>query len=371
MSIYSERSRRLQQLLEASGLQAVALMPGPSLFYLTGFRFHLMERPILTFFTVEGKTALVAPELERPRVEDRFPGILFFYGEDPDKWVDVFHQALKSLGLTRARVGVEPTRMRVRELRLLETAAPRAVWEDATAMLAQWRARKDELEIQAIRRAVAVAERALKATLSFLRPGMTEKDVAAELQVQLLRHGSEPELPFPPIVASGPNSANPHAMPTERVLQPGDLVLIDWGARVEGYVSDLTRMFVLGKPRPEWLRWARLVEEAQAAARAAVKPGVPAGQVDLAARRVLEEAGYGPYFIHRTGHGMGLEAHEPPYLFRENDALLEPGMVFTIEPGIYVPGHGGVRLEDDVVVTPEGCQVLSTLPRGIQPIRVD
>lgn len=368
MSVYETRRKRLVQLLDAYGLQGIALMPGPSLFYLTGFRFHLMERPILALFTVEGKAALIAPELERPRTEGFFPGYLFYYGEDPRRWPEVFHQALKAVGLTRARVGVEPTRLRFRELRLLETAAPRATWEEATEVLAELRTRKDEGEVEHIRRAVAVAEAALKATLAVVRPGMTEQEVAAELVLQLLRHGSEPELPFPPIVASGPNSANPHAMPTDRVLQPGDLVLIDWGARVEGYVSDLTRVFVLGEPRPEWLRWTRLVEEAQAAACAVARPGVPAGEVDRAARQVLEEAGYGPHFLHRTGHGMGLEAHEPPYLYGENTRLLEPGMVFTIEPGLYFPGHGGVRIEDDVVVTTQGCRVLSTLPRGLQPI---
>jgi len=296
-------------------------MPGPSLFYLTGFRFHLMERPILALFTVEGKAALIAPELERPRTEGFFPGYLFYYGEDPRRWPEVFHQALKAVGLTRARVGVEPTRLRFRELRLLETAAPRATWEEATEVLAELRTRKDEGEVEHIRRAVAVAEAALKATLAVVRPGMTEQEVAAELVLQLLRHGSEPELPFPPIVASGPNSAK-----------------------------------------------TRLVEEAQAAACAVARPGVPAGEVDRAARQVLEEAGYGPHFLHRTGHGMGLEAHEPPYLYGENTRLLEPGMVFTIEPGLYFPGHGGVRIEDDVVVTTQGCRVLSTLPRGLQPI---
>ncbi len=370
MERLEQRRKALQRLMESAGLQAVALMPGPALFYLTGMRFHLMERPIVLLCTVDGQMALIAPELERPRVEDRFPGRLFFYGEDPRRWEETFHQALKALGLTRARVGLEPTRMRVRELDLLETAAPRARWEDASPVLARWRIRKDEHELQALRRAVQVAEAALRATLPFIRPGVTEREVATELWIQLLRHGSEPDLPFEPIVASGPNTANPHAMPTDRVLQPGDLLLIDWGARVDGYVSDLTRMFVLGDPRPEWLRWAHWVEQAQAAALAAARPGTPAGQVDRAARRVLEEAGYGPHFLHRTGHGLGLEAHEPPYLYAENEVLLEPGMVFTVEPGLYFPGWGGVRLEDDVVITPQGCEVLSTLPRGLQPLPV-
>jgi Xaa-Pro dipeptidase len=189
--------------------------------------------------------------------------------------------------------------------------------------------------------------------------------VAAELVLQLLRAGSDPLLPFQPIVSGGPNSANPHALPGERILQNGDLLVIDWGAAHAGYFSDLTRTYVLGKPSEEQLRIAGLVEKANAAGRAAARPGARAGEIDAAARKVITDGGFGEYFTHRTGHGLGLETHEHPYMFNANPLILTEGMTFTIEPGIYLPGKGGVRIEDNMVITSEGADSLSDLPRPL------
>jgi Xaa-Pro dipeptidase len=175
-------------------------------------------------------------------------------------------------------------------------------------------------------------------------------------------------MPFQPIVAVGENSANPHAVPTERALQQGDLLLIDWGAGFEGYFSDITRTFTMGDVTPELLRIGDIVKKANRAGREAGKSGVTAGAVDQAARSVIAAAGYGDAFIHRTGHGLGMEAHEPPYIFAGNPVLLQVGMTFTIEPGIYLPGKGGVRIEDDVVVTEVGLESLTELPRQVLPL---
>jgi Xaa-Pro dipeptidase len=169
-----------------------------------------------------------------------------------------------------------------------------------------------------------------------------------------------------PIVAGGPNSANPHAVPTDRPLQDGDLLVIDWGARCNGYVSDLTRTFAIGEVEPELKHIANIVAQANAAGRAASRPEMRAGDVDRAARTVIESAGYGPQFFHRVGHGLGLEEHEPPYMFTENDLVLQPGMTYTVEPGIYLTGRAGVRIEDDVVITATGCETLSDLPRDLE-----
>jgi len=253
----------------------------------------------------------------------------------------------------------------VLELRLLEAAAPRANFVSAEAPLASLRIHKDETEIAAMRKAVAVAQAALLATLPVIQVGMTERQLAAELSLQLLRHGSDPELPFSPIVASGPNSANPHAFPTDRSLSPGDILILDWGASVGGYFSDLTRTFSLGEPDTELVRAGQVVAQANTAARALAAPGVTAEQVDHAARSAIERAGFGEYFIHRTGHGLGLEGHEEPYIRAGNPLPLAPGMTFTIEPGIYLPGRGGVRIEDDIVITPNGSECLSDLPRDL------
>jgi Xaa-Pro dipeptidase len=197
---------------------------------------------------------------------------------------------------------------------------------------------------------------------------MTEHEAASELTVQLLRAGSDSELPFPPIVASGPNSALPHAVPSERKLQRGDLVVIDWGAAVDGYISDLTRTLAIGPADPELVKVHGIVLDANRAGCAAVRPGVPAAEVDRAARAVIDAAGYGEFFTHRTGHGIGMEAHEPPYIRGDNQEPLIPGMTFTVEPGIYLPGRGGVRIEDNVVVTADGSECLSVLQRDLRGV---
>jgi Xaa-Pro dipeptidase len=219
-----------------------------------------------------------------------------------------------------------------------------------------------------MRKAVKIAQDALKATLPQIKIGMTEREVASELVMQLLKHGSDSELPFAPIVSAGPNAANPHASPSERKLQGGDLLVVDWGAAYGGYISDLTRTFAVGEVDDECMKIHKIVQESNAAGRAAGKPGVPCASVDKAARDVIEAAGYGKYFTHRTGHGIGMEGHEEPYMRGDNMQLLEPGMAFTVEPGIYLTNRNGVRIEDNVVVTETGADVLSDMPREIQVV---
>jgi Xaa-Pro dipeptidase len=189
--------------------------------------------------------------------------------------------------------------------------------------------------------------------------------LASELVLQLLRAGSDSEFPFSPIVAGGPNSANPHAVPTDRKLVAGDMLVVDWGATVDGYFSDLTRTFAVSKIEKEMAVIAGLVLNANAAGRAAARPGITAGSVDQAARAEIERGGYGAQFTHRTGHGLGMEGHEEPYIFGENKLILAEGMTFTIEPGIYLRGRGGVRIEDNMVITADGAESLSDMPRPV------
>ena len=167
---------------------------------------------------------------------------------------------------------------------------------------------------------------------------------------------------------AGPNAASPHAVPSDRPIQPGETIVVDCGAIVGGYAADITRTFAIGALEPEMARVYEIVQAANAAGRAAAGPGVPAEEVDRAARAVIEEAGYGECFTHRTGHGLGLEVHEPPYIVAGNERVLKPGMTFTVEPVIYLPGRGGVRIEDDVVVTPTGAESLTTFPREFNPL---
>ena len=365
-SIYQTRQMKLAAALGSADLDAVVLNPGPSLYYLSGLHFHLSERPVVLIFSREGSMVIVLPELEAGKVENLpFEVRAFPYGEDHASWREAFRRGAQAASLEGLRVGVEPRRLRVLELRLLEEAAPRAQFTAAEETLASLRMYKDEAEIAAMRQAVDIAQRALQATLPAIQTGMTERQLASELTLQLLRNGSDPDLPFAPIVASGPNSANPHAAPSDRRLVSGDLLVLDWGASMKGYLSDLTRTISLGEPRPEHARIAQVVLEANAAARALAAPGVRAGEVDQAARAVIEEAGYRQYFTHRTGHGLGLEGHEEPYIMAGSSLALEAGMTFTIEPGIYLPGQGGVRIEDDFLITSSGGESLSDLPRDL------
>ena len=374
-------AERFEKLYRAMGeapvgqrLNAIALNPGPTLTYLTGLTFHLMERPTVLLAAPGTKPALVLPELEVGKARSAPVEVdTFSFGDNPATWEEAFFNAVQAMGLnkisaegmTGVRVGVEPTRMRFLEMRYLESAFNRAQFDSAEGVLNQLRMRKDASEVAAMRQAVKIAQTALLATLPMIKPGVTERQIASELMIQLLKAGTSPDLPFHPIVSGGPNSADPHASPSDRALQTGDLLVIDWGAGYGGYISDLTRTFAIGEIEPEYKRIYELVKLANQAGRDAARPGITAGQVDAAARKVIEDSGYGQYFFHRVGHGIGMEAHEPPYMYGENPLILEPGMAFTVEPGIYLPGRNGVRIEDNVVITENGAETLSDLPREL------
>jgi len=364
--IHIARQRKLSAALADHNLDALALNPGPTLTYITGLDFHLMERPIIAFFQSDAPPVLIVPELESAKLA-ALPYLVnaLTYGEDPSTWEAVFQDAVDLAGLARARIGIEPTQLRVLELRFLETAAPSAAFISAAETLASLRMVKDESELVSMRAAVDIAQRALLKILPHIEPGRTEREIASELVSTLFQLGSEPQLPFFPIIASGPNSANPHATPTDRAIQNGDLLVIDWGATVNGYFSDITRTFAIGQVDPELVRIVAITAAANAAGRAVAKPGIPAGDVDRAARAVIADADYAQYFTHRTGHGLGIETHEEPYIRDDNTRLLKPGMTFTIEPGIYLPQRGGTRVEDNIAITEHGCLSLTDLPREL------
>ncbi len=358
---------RLLKLAAQNQLDAIAIMPGPNMQYFSGLHFHLSERPTMTLFPTQGQPALICPAFEATKTtRSPIPWQLFTYvdGQDP---AEVFQAACRALQLDRARIGVEALKMRVLELRLVEHAAAGATFENADALIAQLRAIKDAGEIAALRRAIAITEQALDDVVDVVRAGMTERQIANELTLALLRRGAQ-GLAFEPLIQSGPNSALPHAMAGERVLQAGELLLLDFGVMIDGYNSDITRTLVAGEPGAEVRKIYELVKQANAAGRAAAKPGVSGQEVDRAARQVIADAGYGQYFTHRTGHGLGLEGHEPPYMVEGNTIPLEVGNTFTVEPGIYVPELGGVRIEDDVLITLDGAESLTTYDRELRSI---
>jgi Xaa-Pro dipeptidase len=364
---YTSRVEALQRLQAANGVACVALMPGANMLYFTGLPVHVSERPTVAFVPSSGPLAVLLPELEAPAARGHLPGDarLFTY-RDEEGHEQAFQQVAGELELDGKPVGIEYLTMRVLEMRRIEQAAPGCRLLAVEPWLPPLRMTKDDTEVEYMRQAAGIAERAMQSLLDAgaIRAGRSELELAADLRIGLLREGAQGDA-FSPIVVAGPNSASPHATPSERPMEEGELVVIDWGAVYRGYRSDITRSFVLGSPIPEMERMHDAVLAANQAGRLAVRPNIPAQEVDRAARRVITISGYGPYFLHRTGHGLGLETHEPPYIVEGNLELLEAGVTFTVEPGIYVPGVGGIRIEDDVVVTTDGSETLTTLSRDL------
>lgn len=365
--MYRERLGALKPALKDLNLAALALLPGPSLKYLTGLDFLLMERPILGILPAAGRPVVVVPDLDRENAGKRGDLVdVFSYPERAEARDNVIQQAIQSLGLGVDRVGVEPLSMRYQEQNLLLAAAPGLKLVPAEEAVLKLRISKSDDEVEEMLKAVQIAEQALEKTLPRLRIGMTELDLANLLMVELLGAGSEPDLPFHPIVASGPNSALPHAGASRRKLQEGDILLIDWGARSAGYVSDITRTFCLGMPTDEMIAGHAAVLAGNHAGREAASAGVSCQGVDHAAREAIEARDLGTYFIHRTGHGLGLEAHEPPSIQGDNPQVLDVGMTFTVEPGVYLPDRWGIRIEDDLVITDSGARTLTSLDRDLR-----
>lgn len=362
------RLHQIHEIAIAAGLDAIALVPGANLHHLTGLDFHLMERPLVVFFVPGRDPVAVVPALEEERLAACGIPMTLFPWSDSEGFGAAFAAAAGALRLRSKRVGVEELRMRVLEANLLDEYLD-ATLVPAGQALAALRLYKDAEAVRALREAIAISQAALEKLLGLVRPGMTEREVAGLLIVAQLERGGGKH-PFEPIALAGPNSALPHGEPGERRLAVGEPLLLDFGTTVRGYASDITRTFSVGEPSPRLVEVYEVVRAANEAGRAAAKPGVPAQEVDRATRQVIEEAGFGPYFTHRTGHGLGMEAHEEPNIVEGNAQVLEPGMVFTIEPGIYLPGEVGVRIEDNMLVTADGAESLTTFPRGLRVIGV-
>lgn len=266
------------------------------------------------------------------------------------------------------RIGDEPARMTCDVFDSIHSRLPMgASLEPVAGWIEELRMQKSAAELALIKRSVDTNSRAFEQGVARIKSGISERDLAAELEYRMRRLGAEKPA-FETIVAAGVRSALPHAQPTGARLAPGDLVVVDMGAFQDGYASDMTRMLSVGTPNAKVKRMYRAVLEAQLAAIDAVRPGVTAVSVDTAARRVLAGFGLDHCFIHSTGHGLGLEIHEPPRLGKRDRHRLRPGMAITIEPGAYIEGFGGVRIEDTVVVTANGCEILTSTPKELRVV---
>ncbi len=343
--------------MRTGGIDAVLLSVGSDLPYFTGYEAMVNERLTMLVVPGEGEATMLIPRLEAPRVPaGSFQLVPWDETEDP-----IALAARMIPGARRVGIGDHTWSFFLLGLqRQLETVT----WAPASALTRQLRMRKDAAEIAALRAAAHGVDRVMGRIPSEVRfAGRTEIEVSRDLARMTIEEGHE--VSSFAIVAAGPNGASPHHEPGDRVIESGDLVVCDFGGRVDGYYSDSTRTFSVGDPSDRQREVHELVAAATQAARHAVAPGLECQEVDRAARAVIDGAGYGDYFIHRTGHGIGLETHEHPYMVEGNDLALEPGMAFSIEPGIYLPGEFGVRIEDIAVCGDSGADVLNESQRGL------
>jgi Xaa-Pro dipeptidase len=360
-----KRIERLRELMRERGIDAVAVVPSANLFYLTGVQMHLSERVTMAILTQED-AHLIVPALEVPRVESRAKIPLSLHAWSDAEWVQAGWNSLKRvLSLDGKNVALDYYGVRALEQAQLRAFAPGMKQSDASSLFADLRMSKDAAEIDAMRRAARVLESSIEALVPEIRIGKRENEIAARWQWLMFEHGAD-GIPDAPIVASGPNSAQPHTTSTTRELQSGDLLILDGWCTVDGYYGDITRTFGIGAVSDELKQIYDVTLRANEAGRAAVKPTALCQDVDRAARGVIRQAGFGDYFVHRTGHGLGLEVHEAPNMVEGDTRVLTPGMTFTVEPGIYLAGKGGVRIEDDVVVTQEGGESLTVSARELR-----
>ena len=355
---------RLDELLEESGADLVAFVPGENMVYFTGLHFHLSERPILGLYSKQGLSFII-PELEVAKLEAR-PDLEArrFMWTDQRGYELAFQEAVRALAPGDATCAMDGQTLRFFEWRALERAGlSSANAADIGDMFLNLRARKAPEEIASMQRAIDISEAALEATMDWAAPGMTERQIADKLSAEMVERGAQ-GIAFL-LVLTGEKTGLPHGDTGDRVWGADEFLLIDFGARFNDYPADITRTFFRGEPTAQMRAMYDAVYGANKAAREFARAGVSCEAVDRVARAVIEAAGFGQYFIHRLGHGLGLNVHELPNIVEGNKELLQPGMVFTIEPGVYVPGVGGVRIEDNVVVTDDGIDVLTSFPREL------
>lgn len=354
---YAARVGRLQEKMAEQGADVVLLSAGADLPYFTGYEAVPLERLTMLVVPSAGDCVMFVPELEAARV-DPGPFELESWAETDDPLRLVARAAGRA---GRAAIGDHTWST---FLVGLQAEMPNTIWSLASSLTKPLRMHKEPAEIESLRTAAAAADRVLeRVPLEVRFEGRTEREVARDFVEMTVAEGHD--MAWQPIIASGPNGASPHHEPGDRVIERGDLVVCDFGGRVGGYYSDLSRTLVVGGPSPRQTEVHALVMEANAAARAAVAPGVTCQEVDRAGRRVIDEGGLGEHFIHRTGHGIGLEVHEHPYIVEGNDLELEEGMTFSIEPGIYLPGELGVRIEDIVACGESGVDDLNHAERRL------
>jgi Xaa-Pro dipeptidase len=361
--LFDERTQRLCAGLRRANLEAAAVVPGANFYYLTGVHFHLMERPTVLFVAADRSRHAVIPALERARWRAAMPDVDTLYWQDSDGFDAAFQ--LLARRFAPQRLGVEGQRIRFFESECLRRHFVGSALIDAHEIIASMRLCKDAAEIAAMRRAIEISERAWLKTVAEVKRGMSEAAVKQMLLGAMLAEGADGAA-FDPIVLSGAAAADPHgAASGERMIGRGDALLFDFGAAWGGYNADITRTIFIETVSEEDRAIYEAVEAANELGRRIAAPGKSLDSVDRSVTDKLRSGGFPELIVHKTGHGLGLDVHEAPQVMIGNDQLLEPGMVITIEPGLYREGKVGVRIEDDVLIVPDGAVSLTSLDRSL------
>ncbi|WP_090736160.1 Xaa-Pro peptidase family protein [Paenibacillus sp. Mc5Re-14] len=357
----NDKITRLYDELKSQAWDGLLVTDPKHIYYLTGFASDPHERFLGLVLLRDQEPELIVPALDAEAAQAASSVTRISTHTDTDNPYDLLRQrtgtGVKAFALEKEHVSV----LRYEQL---HTAISAAQYVDLGPVLQEMRVRKTPEEVQRLKHAARLVEDALRHGLTHVREGVTEVELVAEIEYQMKKLGADGPS-FDTTVLSGPKTALPHGVPGTRKLQHGDLLMFDMGVYSDGYASDITRTFAFGKLSTELETIYNTVLRSNEAGIAAIRPGVSCASVDQAARAVVEAAGYGPAFNHRVGHGLGMSVHEYPSVHGGNNDLLHEGFVFTIEPGIYVPGLGGVRIEDDVLVTSEGVEVLTSFPKEL------
>ncbi len=361
------RLKNLQSWLKEKGVPAAFINSTENVFYLTGFLTNPHERLMGLFVFQDMDPIFIVPNMEVNQVKATgWNHEVIGYADHENPW-EFIKESIEKIGISRNVIALEKSVLsygRTEELLAIFNGAEVVDVED---QLNRLRVIKDETEIDTIRRAAKLADFGVEVGVNSLKEGITEMEVLATIEYELKKQGVR-EMSFSTMVLFGEKSGDPHGNPGNRQLRPGDFVLFDMGVVLDGYCSDITRTFIYKSSSDEQVEIYNTVLNAQIASLEASKPGNRIGDLDQVARDVITDAGYGNYFPHRIGHGMGINVHEFPSMSHLNNDILLEGMVYTIEPGIYIPGVGGVRIEDDVLITKEGYETLTKYPKELKII---
>lgn len=360
-----KRLEKLTNWLRNESIDAAILTSSETVFYFSGFMSDPHERVLAIVLFPHEEPFLFCPQMEVATAKETgFPYAIYGYSDIENPWEMIKREVLKRTAKIE-RIAIEKQHMNVERFEILQKAFPGSEFIACEEKVNDLRLIKDRSEIEKLKKACELADYAIEVGSAAIKEGITELELVAIVEYELKKKGVE-KMSFQTTILTGPHAASPHGTPGMNKVKNGDFVLFDLGVVYEGYCSDITRTIGFGDVPEEHVEIYNIVLKAQEAAVRSSKPGITCGEIDLTARNIIEEAGYGEYFTHRLGHGLGINIHEYPSINSTNKLVLQEGMVYTIEPGIYIPGKVGIRIEDDVVITKNGAETLTKYPKELQ-----